>query len=98
MRTRRFRLEPNGFAIARNSIPRLSLRHQQISEELVGIRKFGVGAQPSLQLALRVVVPVGPAEQHCKVVPGGGITGPEPQGDFEMLLCLTRVTCSRKKI
>src|SRR5687767_7726450 len=45
---------------------------------LVGIRKFGVGAQPSLQLALRVVVPVGPAEQHGIVVPGGGITGPEP--------------------
>ena len=55
MRTRRFRVDPNGFAIVRNGIPRLSLRHQQISEELVGIRKFRVGAQPSLHFALRVV-------------------------------------------
>jgi glutamate-ammonia-ligase adenylyltransferase len=44
----------------------------------VSIRKFGVGAQPSLQLALRGVVMPGPTEQHCIVVPRGGIAGPEP--------------------
>src|SRR6476469_6249361 len=93
----RFGLDTNCFAIVLQRRLRFSLGHQQVSQKLVSIGESGIGAQGSLQLALRFFEMAGAPKGDCIVVSSSGIVRPQPKGNLEMIDRLVRSAGSRKK-
>ena len=98
MRAREIGVDPQGLTVMRNGIGRLPPGFQQVRQKQVGIGKSGIGAQGGLEFAPGFFEMAGATEKHGVVVPRGGVGGPEPQSDCEMIARVAEAAGSGEKI
>src|SRR5260221_13913715 len=98
MRPAKLGLDPKRFAIVLERNLRLPLGYQQVSQKHVGVHEFGISPQGRLKLALRFVEMACPPKDYRIVVPSGGILGPQPKRNFEVIARLREIAGSGKKV